>query len=465
MNFIRFFGRWRVAAWLALLCVAAGDLPAQEAWEAGAARVNITPGEFMWMAGYGGRSHPADQKYSELWAKALVLEDPRGERGILVTMDLVGMDRTLAASICEAIGEQAGCRRSQIALCFTHTHSGPVVGRNLEPLHYRQLDDEQRRLVDQYASELQRRIVACVGEALRDLEPCSLAWGSGTAGFAVNRRANPERDVPRLIAEGKLLGPVDHDVPVLAVRELPTGELKAVVFGYACHATVLDGYGWCGDYPGFAQESLETSHAGCTAMFWAGCGADQNPLPRRSLELAGQYGRQLASAVDHVLAGSMTAISGPLVTAYREVALPLDRLPTVDELRRDSQSDNRHVRARAEMLLERIDAGEPLPPTYPYPVGVWELGEQVQFVFLGGEVVVDYAVRLKSELRGPRTWVAGYSNDVMAYIPSLRVLREGGYEGIGAMVYYGLPTGWAPQVEQAIVDTVHAMTDRGSESK
>ena len=99
------------------------------------------------------------------------------------------MDRTLAASICEAIGEQAGCRRSQIALCFTHTHSGPVVGHNLEPLHYRQLDDEQRRQVDQYASELQRRIVACVGEALRDLEQCSLAWGSGTAGFAVNRRA------------------------------------------------------------------------------------------------------------------------------------------------------------------------------------------------------------------------------------------------------------------------------------
>ena len=175
-----------------------------------------------------------------------------------------------------------------------------------------------------------------------------------------------------MIAEGKLLGPVDHDVPVLAVRELPTGELKAVVFGYACHATVLDEYGWCGDYPGFAQESLETSHAGCTAMFWAGCGADQNPLPRRSLELAGQYGRQLASAVDHVLAGPMTAISGPLATAYREVALPLDRLPTVDELRRDAQSDNRHVRAAPKMLLESIDAGEPLPPTFRIPwSGSW----------------------------------------------------------------------------------------------
>ena len=110
------------------------------------------------------------------------------------------------------------------------------------------------------------------------------------------------------------------------------------------------------------------------------------------------------------------------------------------------------------MLLEKWDADKQLSQTYPYPVGSWQLGEAIDFVFLGGEVVVDYAVRLKAELREKRTWVAGYANDVMAYIPSRRVLQEGGYEGEGAMVYYGLPTRWAPQVERLIVDEVHRQT-------
>ena len=114
------------------------------------------------------------------------------------------------------------------------------------------------------------------------------------------------------------------------------------------------------------------------------------------------------------------------------------------------------------MLLDEMDNGKPLRQTYPYPVGVWRIGDEIQFVILGGEVVVDYAIRLKAELSGTKTWVAGYSNDVMAYIPSRRVLREGGYEGGGAMVYYGLPTVWSPEVENQVVKEVHRQV---SESK
>jgi len=80
----------------------------------------------------------------------------------------------------------------------------------------------------------------------------------------------------------------------------------------------------------------------------------------------------------------------------------------------------------------------------------------LKWVFLGGEVVVDYALRLKRELSPHTTWVAGYANDVMAYIPSRRVLLEGGYEGGGAMVYYGLPSAWTVEVEKQIVARVRS---------
>jgi hypothetical protein len=111
------------------------------------------------------------------------------------------------------------------------------------------------------------------------------------------------------------------------------------------------------------------------------------------------------------------------------------------------------------MLLEDMTNGKPLSPTYPYPVQTWKLGGVdsaggVSWLFLGGEVVVDFPLRLKGELAGTKTWVGGYTNDVMAYIPSRRVLLEGGYEGGGAMVYYGLPTTWSDQVETLIVAEV-----------
>jgi hypothetical protein len=53
--------------------------------------------------------------------------------------------------------------------------------------------------------------------------------------------------------------------------------------------------------------------------------------------------------------------------------------------------------------------------------------------------------------------VAGYSNDVMAYIPSRRVLLEGGYEGESAMIYYGLPTKWSAEVEEHIIRETRAL--------
>ncbi len=457
MNWMVFHRRGVLAGMvLLLLGLVGGPARAETAWKAGVAKVCITPEKFMWMAGYGGRKEPANGKYTDLWAKSLVLEDATGRRAALVSFDLLGIDHQLATSICSELQQRFGLERRQVALAFSHTHSGPVVGGNLESLHYRLLDAEQQALIDQYAKTLQEHVVACVGQAIENLETAGLGWGSGTATFAVNRRNNREAEVPALREQNALKGPIDHDVPVLAVRT-PTGRLKAVVFGYACHATVLGDLSWCGDYPGFAQAELESRHADCVALFWAGCGGDQNPIPRRELKLAQEYGRRLADAVSEVLAGEMEPVAGSIATAYREVPLKLEQAPTVDELRKTAESGNQYEKARARMFLEGVEAGKPIPQAYPYGIGVWVLGDRVEWVFLGGEVVVDYALRLKSESGGKRTWVAGYSNDVMAYIPSRRVLEEGGYEGKTAMVYYGLPNAWTPEVEETVIAAVHAL--------
>ncbi|MBC7852299.1 MAG: neutral/alkaline non-lysosomal ceramidase N-terminal domain-containing protein [Pirellulaceae bacterium] len=445
---------YRLALTSLVFVLAVASTHAADTWRAGVAKTVITPERPMWMAGYASRDHVAEGKSIDLMGKALVLEDPAGAQAVLITLDLVGIDRPLSQSICAQLEKKHGLLRDQVAINCSHTHSGPVVARNLRPMHYLMLSEEQKKQVDDYSHFLENKLVEIVGQAIKNLAPANITWGSGKATFAVNRRTNVEAKVPELRAAGLLKGPVDHDVPVLAVRA-PDGKLIAVAFGYACHATVLSLFDWSGDYPGFAQLEVEKTYPDCVALFWAGCGGDQNPLPRRTVDLAKQYGRQLAKSVAAVVDAPMRPIEGSLKTSYQEVAVTLDKLPTKEQLEQGTQSKDKYIASRAKHLLEQISEGTPLAPTYPYPVSVWKVGPEVQWVFLGGEVVIDYPVRLKSELTGTRTWVAGYSNDVMAYIPSRRVLMEGGYEGGGAMVYYGLPSVWGPEVEETIVKEVH----------
>lgn len=455
----------RCLFWGAVLISSINCLPALAAeWQAGAASVVITPPRPMPMAGYASRgAKHAESTLTELFAKALVLQDAAGHRAALVTLDLVGLERQLSVAICESLQTEFGFDRSEIVLACSHTHTGPVVARNLRPMHYLLFDEADRQLVDAYATYLQVQIRAAVVGALATMSPVTLTWGAGTAGFAVNRRNNPEADVPALRADGTLRGPSDHSVPVLMVHH--GDALAAVVFGYACHCTVLSSFEWSGDYAGFAQAEIEAAHPGCIALFWAGCGGDQNPLPRRSVELARQYGSDLAAAVEAVLTGPTQPIGPTLTTAYAEIPLAFGTLPSRSQLEQDAASTNAPLAARGRSLLAQLDAGEPLPTSYPYPVTHWRLGNGVQWWFLGGELVVDYALRIKAELapaadHASPVWVTAYAQDVMAYIPSRRVLLEGGYEGASAMVYYGRPTVWSEQVEEQILSEVHRQATR-----
>src|SRR5690606_20818300 len=160
-----------------------------------------------------------------------------------------------------------------------------------------------------------------------------------------------------------------------------------------------------------------------------GAGADQNPLPRRSVALAQQYGKELAAAVSKVLDEEMKPISGGMVTHYSEIDLTFaDPSPTEDELLaiiEPSSEYPAYLQHNAKVLLEKLKNGDKLITSYPYPVQVWKLGHQ-SIVSLGGEVLVGYSLALK-EILGKNTFVMGYANDVMAYIPTAAVLAEGGY--------------------------------------
>ncbi len=425
---------------LLLLC---GPAPAAEpAWKAGVAKVNITPRESIWMAGYGARTKPSEGVLQEIYVKALALQDTAGAVSVMVTSDLLGFSAAISAAIAGSAQKQFGLTRDRLLLNSSHTHSGPVTGTVLRPAYA--MEKAHEEVVARYTTWLTERTLTAIGESIRNLAPASLFFEQGLAGFAVNRRRVGNRQYP---------GPVDHDVPVLAVRGADNA-LRGVVFGYSCHATVLSDYTINGDWPGYAQEAVERAHPGAIALFVAGCGADANPLPRRSVTLAKNYGETLATAVESVLDAKMRAVTGPLRTAFEYVDIPFAKAPSRAEFEaRLKEKDAARVR-HARYMLDILERDGKLAATYPYPVQAWQFGGSLTLVPLAGEVVVDYSLRLRGKYGWNDMWVAGYSNDVFAYIPSLRVLKEGGYEGGGAMIGYGQPGPFGESVEEDIMRKV-----------
>jgi hypothetical protein len=381
--------------------------------KAGVAQQIITPAMNMWMAGYASRKKPAEGKVQELYAKALALEDVAGKRFVFVTLDLIGILPRLRMRMEEKVQNAYGLPPESILLNASHTHSGP---------EYR-VEKGREKEAQEYTAFLEERMMKVIGDAITDLKPAAVSWSRSRCGFAMNRRLpsptgyqnSPNPD-----------GPVDHEVPVLQVVS-PEGQARAVLFGYACHNTCLGEFQYCGDYAGYAQEYLQENRPGFVALFMNGCSGDQNPYPRRggvvpgltALDLAKMHGRSLSNAVEVAMQVPKRVVGGPIRAAYEKVSL-----------------DYTPEKKRAPHL---------------YPVQVARFGEALTVVALGSETTIDYSIRLKRELsKDSATWVAGYSNDYTGYVPSLRVLKEGGYEA---------QAGWAEDVEERIVKKVHELVE------
>ncbi len=414
-------------------------------WKAGAASVCITPRESMWMAGYAARSKPSEGKIHELYARAVALQDGSGNRLVILSTEVIGILREDRDWLERELGTAPGLKPEEFLVNVSHTHSGPELRVDKAVLYG--IPDEQVEKSRIYREAFRRSLAEAARKALADMVPVTLDFSSARAGFAMNRRLKTDQGY--VIAPNSS-GPVDHQVPVMKI----TGQddsIKALLFGYACHATVMDFYKFSGDWPGFAQHEIEKRFPGCTAMFINGCSADQNPTPRRRLELAEHYGETIANAVEAAILAQQEPVKGPLRVRLAEINLRFENIPGLRELEAMRESGDKYDVRRANALLAELEAKGSIHDTYPYLVQVVEFGDSLILAALSGEVVVDYSLRLKQEISSRRVWVAGYSNDVMGYIPSRRVQEEGGYEGGGALRYSTLPGTWGCDTEDLIV--------------
>lgn len=426
--------------------------------EVGLAVRDVTPTLPIRLAGYAARKRPADRVDQPLLVQALAWRNPTGERFVLVALDNCGVSRTFMVPVLEQYAARFQLDRGQVAVVCSHTHSGPVLDTVLSDMV--EAPTEDRAQIASYSRLLRSNLVEVVGAALADLQPAQLEFGLGRATFAMNRRVYQG---DRVVFGDNPDGPVDWDVPVLRIKAT-NGAVRAIVFGYACHGTSVrtgdDWYVVSPEYMGYARQLLEAHEPGAMAVFLPGFGADADPAPRGRLLDAKRHGLELAGAVMGVLHRPMRPVRGPFRFVYQEVSLPLVQPPDRPQLEKDAQSADRHVRARATAYLKRLDAGQPLPKAVDLPVGVVRLGDDLTLVLMGGEVVVDYSRRLKRLLAADHPWLVAFAYEVPCYIPSIRLIKEGGYESDYSLVYYGYYGPFHTSSEDQLVQHVLNLVSR-----
>ena len=233
----------------------------------GVAAIDITPDYPIRLSGYGSRRTESDGIIQRIWAKALAIGSDSDNPVVLVTVENCGLPDELTEEVSRRVKEKTGISRAHFAACFTHTHSAPCLTNAAPFLFSTDIPPDQQETIDRYTHQFKDWMEAVALEALANREPSTLTWSIGELSFAKNRRT-----------EG---GPVDHSLPCLQIRDLD-GHLRAVWASYACHCTTLAGTDnhICGDWAGFAQEHIQETLPGVTALITIGCGADANPESR-----------------------------------------------------------------------------------------------------------------------------------------------------------------------------------------
>ena len=423
----------------------------------GLARRDITPETPIRLAGYAGRTRPADKVDAPLLAQALAFKNPAGERFVFVALDNCEVSHPFVQPVLEQVLAKFQLPIGAVAVVSSHTHSGPVLADTLPGMPQAPAASEDQQRVQNYSGALQSNLVAVVGEALDDVQPAVLEYGVGQARFAMNRRVY--RD-DKVVFGDNPDGPVDFDVPVLRVKGT-NGVLRAIVFGYACHGTSVrtgdDWYMVSPEYMGYTRQLLETHHPGAKALYLTGMGADSDPFPRGPLLEAKRHGVELAGAVMDVLDHPMAPVRRHLRFAYEQVELPLVAPPTRAQIEMDVTNRVVSVQQRAKLYLKLLDEGQPLPRSLALPIAAVRLGDDLTFLLMGGETVVDYSRRLKRLLAFDHPWTIGYAYEVPCYIPSARVIKEGGYESESSLIYYGLYGPFHPSVEDLLVKRMQTL--------
>src|SRR4029453_8037424 len=310
-------------------------------WSVGVAKVDITPSYPVRLSGFGFRRTESEGVTQKIWAKALAIHGKDQAPGVLITVDNLGIPASMVAEVANRLQKNMRLPPECLAVPATHTHTAPMLKNVAPTLFSMPIPVEHQERIDRYSAELTDHLEQVALAALADRRPARLAYAIGKASFAMNRRTQG--------------GPVDHDLPLLAIYG-ENDKLRALYVTYACHCVTLSNNKISGDWAGFAQSILEENHPGAVALVSVGCGADQNPrsgVTGDKVDVARAQGAEIAAEARRLLGGLLTPVTGSLVTKETKLALPLQPLPTKEQWQAKTKDKNTAVAYHAKVNVAR----------------------------------------------------------------------------------------------------------------
>lgn len=419
---------------------------------AGACRVIITPPIGIPLSGYAGRG-PSQDVHDDLYATALVLAErtdgqtDNSSRIALITLDLIGLySDELVVALKSRIESVSGISQDRIILACSHTHYGPVVAEHGD------MAGGTTPQAAAYRSVLAEQLGGCVAVADASREPVRLSIGVGAIDIGVNRRLRDANGNVHIAPNPD--GPRDPQVivhrfdrldnpppPPPFIRKTPA---VATIVNYACHPSSLEATvrEISADFPGVARLRLEELVGG-VSLFTQGAAGDIDPWVKQPDWTVPQaFGTALGTEAARCAFTALEVPSIPLRLSRRRVALPRRR-PT-------SEAD---ARARLAMLIQRRAVTDPRDAS-----SLWwrdlEIAEasdalvdvetgrfrtllaDLTVLRIGGSAIAFNPAELFSELgkaikaASPDipTAVAGYTDGMLWYVPTVQAYHEGGYE-------------------------------------
>lgn len=423
------------------------------AFQAGFAKVGITPEEPVALAGFAIRTGPHRGVTRPLQLRAAVFSANSAagaaSHALLVGADILWWAPERVADLSARIAGRWPIPEDRILLHATHTHGGPQTSVRFAPSLGRPDPD--------WCALLEERLFEAIERAWDDLAPAAIERGDGSSAIGVNRRwLRGDEPAPPGAAEGT----VDRDLTVLRITD-PHGDVRALLVHLACHPTTTMDPFVSADFPGVMTAAIESELGPDSIVaFLQGCCGDINPAITKGRDRLGIHdadvetvGHQLASEVRAVLARPMRRLPAGSITARTEVVdLPLQPLPAADVLDRARKRDG--ITGEWSRLLR--DEPDRMTPSVPLTLRRIGFGPDLAFLAMDAEVTMPYGIAIK-ELSGKRIVPLPYTNGMIGYVVTARQLAQGGYEADESTRYFGLPAPFAPIIERRLIHALERL--------
>lgn len=427
--------------------------------KAGVAKVNITPPVGTDLAGYGGREKGSRGIADSLYSKSLVLGD--GEKSIaIVTNDLIGLDEKSTNKIRKIAEEKTGIKGSNIMISSSHTHSGPTT------IFLRGMG----RIDADYLSLLERSIAGGISIAFQNIREASLGAGRGKIRINVNRRRRtPEGDLGLLPNPE---GVVDDEVGVIVINDQENSPIATLV-NYACHAVVLgpENLLISADYPGATQAFIEKERGGIS-LFANGCCGNLNPIihPGNFGDVE-KLGVLLGKEALKVSKSISTSSEVKFKIASKRISLPLQKFPPLEKMEgtlKEKRKELEEIEKREHTFLEfnvvtsmfewardtlKAIKEKKTPGNIEIEIQVFAFNKVVLMVGIPGEVFCEIGLKIKEKSPFDYTFISGYTNGEIGYVPTKEAFSQGGYEVNDAPKWYGISF-LSPKVEEILIEEV-----------